>query len=234
MYKRQGLELPQKVFEEKSNYTGVKEHSIHTLFSGEADIVWVESKLTDNAGNTTNLAKMSEAKVYVLKTDLRRALGTEAENFDVEESTGGKEVVVKGGDLLYLNVHAFGNPDYYEVTGTRVGDGHPLTNFNYTVKNTTSNGNPNGAVVSIGSTSRKHGVFSHFETAVVDEDRPKLLFVDVYQEPGEYDVKIVAYKNGRAIAVTESTQVNEYRISVGAESTVTELRTRLFFRLPRR
>jgi len=180
--------------------------SIHETFSGKANKITVHLEIEDRAGNINNGLQDKEAMVYYSNSAVTKS----ADGMIVNAGS-----MVQGGDMLMVYVEAFGNPDSIEVRGYKVGDpSQPLKNFEYAVSN-------DGNVNVVTDPARKTTVYSE----ILSSGKP--VFVDMYQEPGVYNIEIKTTKDG---VVRTQTHV----VNVDTEPIITEIRTRLHYKMPER
>lgn len=186
-----------------------KGKSVHLNFNGKANKITVHVEVEDNAGNINNGMQDKEALVYYMNSNVVKS----ADGMVV--GVGNK---VQGGDMLMVYVEAFGNPDSIEVKGYKVGDPTKLLkNFNYVINNT-------GNLSVVTDPLRQTSIYSE----LLNQGKP--IFVDVYQEPGSYNLEIIMKKGGASPIVRTQTHV----VNVDTDPVITELRTRLFFKMPSR
>lgn len=180
--------------------------SIHETFNGKANKIIVHLEIEDNAGNINNRLQDKEAMVYYINSAVTKS----ADGMIVNAGS-----MVQGGDMLLVYVEAFGNPDSIEVKGYRVDNpSHILKNFDYVVHN-------DGNVNVVTDPARKTTVYSE----ILSSGKP--VFVDMYQEPGVYNLEIKTTKDG---VVRTQTHV----VNVDTEPIITEIRTRLHYKMPER
>lgn len=180
--------------------------SIHETFSGKANKITVHLEIEDNAGNINNGLQDKEAMVYYINSAVTKS----ADGMIVNAGS-----MVQGGDMLMVYVEAFGNPDSVEVRGYKVDDpSQILKNFEYLVNN-------DGNISVLTDPNRKTTVYSE----TLSSGKP--VFVDMYQEPGVYNLEIKTTKDG---VVRTQTHV----VNVDTEPVITELRTRLHYKMPKR
>lgn len=194
-----------------SDYVTPLKINVHTQFSGQADKIEVRSVVYDEVGNEYVIFTNAQ-DIYYMRASVNRALSTVVENAAINTS---KIVKARGGELLRVKIEAFGNPDKVVVEGKGIGDnvGKVLNNFNYEILNTHA---------TITNVARVHGLYSD------DFTKAKDVFVDVYQDPGNYIITISAYKGAGLVQKREIL----YTVEVGSEATTATLRTRLFYKMP--